>query len=287
MLLRTVTLESFRTFQKINVELEPITVLIGENNTGKTSFLDSLQLVLTRNPSCRTAIFEEYDFHLAAADKQPGDSGPIVVTLDFSERGENEWSAEIRQDLADVIVYDDQNLGHVIFQVRGIRNQQTREFDTEWAFLDAAGNPHSQDKQRLSNVTKLQNLVPTFYLAALRDATREFQSRGRYWSPFLRDSPITPEVQKELEQELTSLNDKVIQAHQPLKDVRDYLRKAQQIVTLADTEPVSIDALPSRIFDMLARAQVNVKTPSGVTLPLGRHGSGTQSLSVILLPVRR
>jgi putative ATP-dependent endonuclease of OLD family len=283
MLLRTLTIENFRSFRKIVVELDAATILIGENNTGKTSFLEAIQLALTRNPSRRANIFDDYDFHLADAAGRPGDAGPISLTLDFAEAAEGDWQTDVRRDLSDIIVYDGGNCGHVILRIRCSRATERSESELDWAFLDAAGNPLSVDRQKTANLFKLQNLVPVFYLSALRDAAREFQSRGRYWSPFLRDAPIESGIRADLEQQLTELNAKVVQAHEPLRDVRDYLLKAQGIVELASTEPVTIDALPGRVFDMLSRAQVNIASKTGAKLPLGRHGAGTQSLSVILL----
>jgi putative ATP-dependent endonuclease of OLD family len=46
---------------------------------------------------------------------------------------------------------------------------------------------------------------------------------------------------------------------------------------------VSIEAVPGRLFDMLSKAQVNLTAGTGAKVPLGRHGEGTQSLSVLML----
>ena len=46
---------------------------------------------------------------------------------------------------------------------------------------------------------------------------------------------------------------------------------------------VSIEAVPGRMFDMLAKAQLHLGTTSGAKIPVGRHGEGTQSLSVLML----
>jgi len=48
-------------------------------------------------------------------------------------------------------------------------------------------------------------------------------------------------------------------------------------------EAVSIEAVPSRMFDMLSKAQVQLGTTTGAKIPLGRHGEGTQSLAVLML----
>jgi putative ATP-dependent endonuclease of OLD family len=55
------------------------------------------------------------------------------------------------------------------------------------------------------------------------------------------------------------------------------------LVRLGDGDAVAIEALPARVWETLARAQVTVGASTGAHLPLTRHGSGTQSLSVIFL----
>lgn len=42
-MLNKVTIKNFRCFEEIQVELKPLTVLIGANNTGKSSFLDAIR----------------------------------------------------------------------------------------------------------------------------------------------------------------------------------------------------------------------------------------------------
>jgi len=45
-LIKTIRVSGLRGLQNIEVELEPVTVLTGMNNTGKTSFLKALQIAL-------------------------------------------------------------------------------------------------------------------------------------------------------------------------------------------------------------------------------------------------
>jgi len=41
----SVTIQNFRCLQQVKVPLKPLTVLIGQNDTGKTAFLDALYLM--------------------------------------------------------------------------------------------------------------------------------------------------------------------------------------------------------------------------------------------------
>jgi putative ATP-dependent endonuclease of OLD family len=89
--------------------------------------------------------------------------------------------------------------------------------------------------------------------------------------------------QAKLEKRLAELNQEILTAEPRLKDVVSTLAKAQKLVRLSAKDTVSIEALPTRVWEMLSRAQVNVAGITGANLPLSRHGAGTQSLSVIFL----
>jgi putative ATP-dependent endonuclease of OLD family len=285
MLLRNVRVQNFRGLEDVSIELDKSTVLIGENNSGKTSFLEAIRLCLSRSISRRAAIFEDHDYHLASRTSRPADAGSLTITLDFCEGNVDEWSAEVQRSLADVISIHSESQGdirHATLRVESHFDKQTGDFITDWDFLDAAGNPTPKAKKPF-NLTMLQQLSPIFYLAALRDAATQFQSRSVFWAPFLRNPSIPDDVQAELEKEMGSLNDKILSAEPRLKQVKENLAKAQEIVSLSKTDTVSIEALPSRVWEMLSRAQVNVAGASGASIPLSKHGAGTQSLSVIFL----
>jgi putative ATP-dependent endonuclease of the OLD family len=283
MLLRRVSIENFRGLSKIEVLLDKTTVLIGENNSGKTSFLDALRLPLTRTISRKGSPFDEYDYHLSSHDAAPGDSGSLSITLDFAEEIPEEWSAGILQAIPDIVVIDNADLHHVILQVVSNYEQGIGDFITDFQFLDADGNALGVKTKHPKILGQLQQLTPLFYLSALRDAAREFSSRSSFWSPFLKNLSISGEMREKLEGELNALNDQILEAHRPLHDVKDHLEKAQQVVAICPSDTVSLEALPGRLFDVLAKTQVNIATVDGATLPLGRHGAGTQSLSVIFL----
>lgn len=285
MLLRKVDIANFRGLEKISVELDRNTVLIGENNAGKTSLLEAIRLCLARPLSRRANPFDDHDYYLPSSSARPGDAGSLSIALDFSEEYPDEWGAEIQRALADVIALHTQpggDIRHVTLRVESHFDKPAGDFVVDWDFLDAAGNVNPKGK-RSQVLNTLQQLNPVFYLTALRDAATQFQSRSVFWAPFLRNPSIPANVQKELEDELSKLNDKILNSEPRLKQVKDSLAKAQDIVSLSKTDTVNIDALPTRVWEMLSRAQVNVSGASGASIPLTKHGAGTQSLSVIFL----
>jgi len=280
MFLSRVAIENFRGLKNLTLFLDKTTVLIGENNCGKTSILEAIRLCLSR--AVRGNPFEDEDHHLNSSGAAPGGAGPLKITLNFSEATVGEWPADVIQTLSDAAVFDQNGLYNVIFTVTSSYDPAKKDFTSNWDFLDPTGKVLVKAK-RSSILAGLQGLFNVFYLTAFRDAARDFSPKSAFWGPFLRNPSIPDDVKTQLEKELADLNAKILNSEQRLKQVGVNLGKAQQVVSLGKADTVSIDAIPSRIWDMLSRAQVNVAAITGASLPLLRHGAGTQSLASIFL----
>ena len=99
----------------------------------------------------------------------------------------------------------------------------------------------------------------------------------------MRSLKMDPDVRRDLEGELAELNKKVLDANDSFGAVEERLNNTGKMVPLATDNAVGIEAIPSRIFDIMSRTQVMLSSVTGARLPIGRHGEGTQSLAVICL----
>lgn len=277
MLLTEVTIKNFRGIENISLPLDDFCVLIGENNSGKSSVLDAIQICLTRLSGQQK--FEEYDYHLKNLPKGSSELEPIEITLKFSEGQEDEWPDEISQRLSDVVQTND-NLNVVLFRVVGRFDPVTGESEMDYNFIDLSEEVIPNTNRHLS---ALRQLVPIHYLASLRNVDKEFQSRSKLWKPFINTSDFDDETRNELESALSDLNKKVLEKHTEFDVLKKHLEKIAELMPLGGADSVSINALPSKIFDILSRVQVHFAAKSGIQLPVTRHGNGTQSLAVICL----
>ena len=91
------------------------------------------------------------------------------------------------------------------------------------------------------------------------------------------------DVREELEQALSELNQRVLDTHTAFDEVKERLNQTTDLIPMGVDEPVHIQALPGKVFDMLSRTQVMLTCRSGAKLPLYRHGEGTQSMAVLFL----
>jgi putative ATP-dependent endonuclease of OLD family len=280
MIISQLRIENYRGIRALTIDFDSTTVIFGSNNTGKSTILAAIQAVLGRASGRRTGIFSEYDFHLDAAG-QPTDAAPIVIELTFRENTADEWSDTKVQQLGPVIGIGADGLQVVTLRVTGRYDDALNTFTSAFDFLNPSGQPLPNNPNSLR---RMQQMIPAFYLAALRDAAREFRANAPFWGPFVKALKIDPDIRAKIEEELAELNQQVLDAHEGFNSVKDRLGKSASMVPLGGgTDPVSIEALPNRVFDILARTQVLLAGVSGAPLPLAQHGEGTQSLAVICL----
>ena len=283
MRITAVRIRNFRGIKSLDLELGPVTVLIGENNSGKTSVLDALKLCLRDLGPRRRLVFDGLDFHLADSTAEPSSADPIEIELTFADSPDEPWDDDLVSRLGRLgVLQVDGAGGHSVhLRVDCVYDHGARDFGQNWSFLDLDG-------ERLARVPanallRLQEEIRYFYLTALRDASTHFDARGRFWRPFLKDSQLSPERKAEIEEKLREVNQLVVSSHESFSQVQTGLHRVQSVVPLASGDAVSIEAVPGRMFDMLAKAQVQLGTTTGAKIPLGRHGEGTQSLAVLML----
>ncbi|HZM00911.1 MAG TPA: DUF2813 domain-containing protein [Planctomycetota bacterium] len=276
-------IQNFRGLKDVELELGPTTVLIGENNSGKTSVLDALRLCLRELGPRRRVVFDSFDFHLKDGASEPQSADPIEIEIRFSETSKGEWDDPLigRLGRQKILQVDGDDLNHVVLRVTCTYDPTIRDFAQDWAFLNLDGKPLTAVSE--TALGTLQREVAFYYLSALRDAARHFDAKGPFWRPFLKDSQLTEDKKAEVEKKLREINELVVASHTSFEQAMERLGRVQDVVPMAGGDVVSIEAVPGRMFDMLAKAQVHLGASTGARIPVGRHGEGTQSLSVLML----
>jgi putative ATP-dependent endonuclease of OLD family len=284
MRLRHLLIENFRGIRLLELDLDDTTVLIGENNSGKTAVLDAVKLCLRELSSRRRVIFEPYDLHLKDENTDPTAADPIRIELTFAEKSPGEWDGQLTGRLARLGILQvdpDDGRGQVALRVTCAYDRVSRDLSQSWAFLNRDG--HELPRVPENALRALREDISYFYLSALRDAGKHFDAKGEFWRPFLQDSQLSPEKKAEIEAQLKAVNDLLVGSHGSFEQVKSRLKRLQDVVPVATGEVVSIEAVPGRLFDILAKAQIHLGTNTGAKIPVGRHGEGTQSLAVLML----
>lgn len=91
MILKNAYIENFRNIKELKMEFSKLTVIVGENNIGKTTVLKAINKILKMGESPRRVRFSEEDFYIDTNTNER--SQKIVIELTFSELCETEKSA--------------------------------------------------------------------------------------------------------------------------------------------------------------------------------------------------
>lgn len=279
MRLSKITIENFRGIKRTDVKLDrDMTVLVGENNAGKTSVLEALRLCLDVITSDKTCNFSEYDFYRDETRIGLGTCDPISITLSFLESEDHLWPEHITQALNEVIVGSDYSV--IKFRVTARFDADTGQPIQSWSFLDDADN---ELVGRAGTIKELRRLRPFFFQTALRAAKDQFHGQSTYWASFLKNRDIDDATQRALEEELYQVNRKIVDAHSSFRDVTEEVKRISRLVAVGQTDAVSVDPAPADVYKALRYTDVNLLTESNARIPIRSHGEGTQSLSVLLL----
>ncbi len=285
MKLREIIIKNFRCLVDVFVPITDTTILVGENNSGKTALLEALKAALPGSTAGRVTPFDEYDYHMVKAIDSPQTSEGIVIELWFREDQSDEWPASLVQALNDIIQTDPvMDLDSIGLRLSSKYDTTTKEIVSKWEFLALNGQTLGGKGANPNNLSKFLQYIRLFYLSALRSSDHDFSPSSQFWGQILKKLKISEEQGKILNEELTKLNDDLLGADPRLEQVRVSLEKVQKIMALGTGQSTSIRALPLKPWDLMARSQVVIKACGTENeFPLSRHGQGMQSLAVLFL----
>ena len=278
-----ICIRNFRGIRHLDLAFDETTVLIGENNSGKTSVLDALRLCLSEFGSGRRIVFDPLDFHLPDGSSDPSGVDSIGIEITFAERVSGEWSESLIGELSrlEILQIDDDGRNHIILRITCEFDSSIRDFVQHWRFL----NLEREELTRLPDrtISRFKEKVLYFHLPALRAAKKHFSEYGPFWKPFLKGAQLSSDEQSKIEQQLTNLNGLIVASNSSFEDACRGLEDLQKIIQISSTNIVSVEAISGNISEIIANAQLHIKTSTDAKLPVDRHGEGVQSIAVLLL----
>jgi putative ATP-dependent endonuclease of the OLD family len=285
-LVDTVRISNFRSLRNVEVTLSPVTVLVGMNNSGKTSFLKALHLAL-------------------GADRR------VVAADDFFVGGQANSSSSARKQIVidvriipvdatgtRVVEFDDPwihtDLGGGLVNFDGDDHQyvaiRTRvEFDTlrndyaiqrlslnDWQSFDNWLD--TPEKKRLTG--RFEQIV-AFLIDAQRDVVSDLRTRGSYIGRLLTKIEIAPADVQEIENRLNELNRDIVAHSEVLSHVRESLSELNRTVPSYGAG-VEITPVSKKLRDLTKGLDVQFSDSEASSFPLDYHGMGTRSWASLL-----
>jgi putative ATP-dependent endonuclease of OLD family len=277
-------IRNFRSIKSLDVELGDTTVLIGQNNAGKSAILDAVRIVLTRRWGQRGTGFTENDVYRADEGADPKTLPPVTIELVMEEPRANAWDADLVAALEDILTLVPDGRNMLVLRVTCSWSEDKEAFEPTWEFIDAAGAPLTGKAQRATNLTGFFGYMPLFWLGALRDAADEFTPRSGHWGRLLRSVRIPDELETDALRILAELDARIVAADPKLATIADLIGQATRVAIGEGPGAARLNTLPLAIEDMLQRTGIVLRNETlRPWLPLGHHGQGLQSLAVIFL----
>ena len=116
MFLERIEMVGFRGINRLSLQLDDNTVLIGENAWGKSSLLDALRLILS--PAQELYRFQVSDFYHPPGEETAKERH-LHIVLTFCEHTVGHWSADKYQLFSPVCTLGVDNLHRIHFRLEG------------------------------------------------------------------------------------------------------------------------------------------------------------------------
>ena len=285
-LVDTVRVANFRSLRNVEVTLSPVTVLVGMNNSGKTSFLKALQLALGAD---RRVVSADDFFVDGAASVGRDRSQQILIDVRIVPVGADGTRVDEFDDAwintqfgGELVNFDADARQYVAVRTRvefdALRNDYAiqrlclngwRSFD-RW--LD------TPEKKRLN---RRFDQVVSFLIDAQRDVVGDLRNRTSYIGRLLSKVEIAPADVKEIEDRLGQLNADIVSRSEVLNHIRESLSGLNQ--TVPSFGPgVEITPVSKTLRDITKGLDVQFSDSQASTFPLDYHGMGTRSWASLL-----
>ncbi|MFA7482980.1 MAG: AAA family ATPase [Vulcanimicrobiota bacterium] len=284
--LTCVRVSNFRALKNIEVQLGNLTVLLGANNSGKTSFLEALCLAIGIGHNRMT----RDDVHIGKGETdmpsdrktvidvliQPVDeSGAILESFPAGSFWTNLFGTGIMQTDED----DDIVALRTVLEIEAGELVRRRVYLKEWrpfaTWLEAEESTYRVSSKSLESFA-IQ------YIDAKRDLDDELDRQTSFWGRLTADLGIEDEAVSDLAQSLAAMNETIREKSDVLDFVSGHLKSIDSVINPGQTD-ISISAVPLQVRDLTKSLSVSVKSESDQSFPLAKHGVGTRSFSSLLV----
>ncbi len=161
MFLKSLEVQNFRGIVAGRLDLDDTTVLIGENDCGKSSLLAALEVVLASGHGDRPAI-ELHHFHRPSDPSLPL-QGPVKIDLVFEERAAGEWNEASLGTLARQLPAPAGGSRHLVVSVTAEAPAGDEAPVTHWK-IHAPGSAGVASQDDLEHLGALRRLCPLVWL---------------------------------------------------------------------------------------------------------------------------
>jgi len=275
------------------LSLARLTVLIGPNNSGKTSFLEALFAAM----GAGRHILIKDDIYIKPDESTPPNDRSILIDIlirPTDESGDrdsfpdgsywlNLWRNGIAQD-------DDDN-DFMAFRTRLTWKQENGEYGVERQFLrewisDSSKIEDAEINSEAGTVSgKHLEPMALHFMDAKRDIDDDMRRQGSFWRRMTNDLGLSEDDIKSIEKNLTEINEEIVKKSEVLEHLKISLFDIDNIIP-GKRKGVELAPVARKLRDLTKGIDINFTTTGDQTFPLIRHGMGTRSMAFMRSSVR-
>ena len=278
---------NFRGLKFVDMTLDRVTVILGANNAGKSSFLEALCAAI----GAPRRVVGKDDIHLAAGEidvprerkaiidlliRPTDDAGNIIAAFPEGSYWTELFGLGIAQD--------EDHSDFVGIRATLAWSVQQGEYRIERKFLKEWLAPEDFAKAEEGDRVSAIQLEPLalHYIDAKRDMDEDLRARTSFWRRLTDDLGLDDDAVAAAEELLSDLNQQLVDGSAVLKHVGGHLGGIKGVLA-GDNATVDISPVARRLRDLAKGLDVSISGAGDLSFPLARHGMGTRSLASLLV----
>lgn len=287
---REVRIRNFRCLKSVNVALDELTVLIGENNSGKTSFLNALYAAI----GVGQRVITEEDVFLAKGESKLPQARMITIDVfirpvdNTGNLSDNFPAGSPWLELwGNGVVQDDDGHDLVAMRTQLKWSFLKQEYAVERRFLrEWSPDPSKcEDTKPLDNVGQISTAdtepLAMYFLDAKRDIADDLRNRSSFWYKMISDPGLSEADVLGIETELTAINERIVKGSEVFSHVQGHLSGFHDTLG-CEKNGVTVTPIARQIRDLGKGVDVILSTKDAPGFSLQHQGMGTRSLAAVL-----
>ena len=286
-----VRVRNFRSLRAIDLTLARLTVLIGPNNSGKTSFLEALFAAM----GAGRRVLSSDDIYIRPDELTPPLNRTIMIDVLIKPTNENGDFCETFPEGSywlnlwrNGIAHNADDNDFMAFRTRLTWKYESGEYIVERQFLrewiSDASRIEDVEINSEAGIVSAKQLEPMalHFMDAKRDIDDDMRRQGSFWRRMTSDLGLLEDDIKSFEKILTEINEEIVEKSGVLKHLKSGLGDLYNIMS-GEREGIELAPVARKLRDLTKGIDVNFTTKGAQTFPLVRHGMGTRSMASILV----
>ncbi len=222
--LKKIKIYNYKSLKEINLEINDYLIIVGKNNSGKTSILEAINLGFTYNTISKEDIYisklEPFDF-----EKK------VIIEFMFCPINENNEEESMFDDdwnvaLGDRISFSPENGNQFFAFMTELSYNSNKDLyvNKKYVINNWIENGVS-NKGKTINRDDLESFF-TMYINAQRDLASDISDRTSQWFKLTSDIKMSPDDVSIIEQKIEDVNKKIIDNNSIFQKISSNLRKS-------------------------------------------------------------